>query len=209
MADMSEKARKAHGRFRFDLRFVIGLLLVAGSVAGVWFVVNVNDATTPVYRVSKTVTEGTPVAQAELAVTRVRLSGGAGSYVGEGELPQKESVIMRTLEKGELLPQSALVPADRVELSSVVVDLRGGLPESVTPGSTVDVWAAEPTEGQGFAPPAVIVDRAVVERVIDDDSVIAGSTPSVELLVPDTDIGSLLDAQANGHALSVVDGRGE
>lgn len=209
MADMSEKTtRKIHTRLRFDPRFVIGLFLVAASVAGVWFVVDVNDETTPVYRVTHTVTEGTPIAQADLDVSRVLVSGDASVYVAKGDLPGDGSVITRTLEEGELLPRSALEPASRVGLSSVVVGLRGGLPDSVSRGSEVDVWAAEPTDDQGFQPPVVIVDGAVVERVVEEDSMIAGSAPSIEILVPDADIGTILDAQANGYALSVVDGRG-
>jgi hypothetical protein len=48
------------------------------------------------------------------------------------------------------------------------------------------------------------VSSAIVVRIIEQKNLVATSGASVELLVPKADTASVLDAIANGAALSVV-----
>ncbi|GAB2520580.1 hypothetical protein FB385_2796 [Paramicrobacterium agarici] len=202
--ETSSAPRSTRRRFWFDPRFVIGLVLVVVSVAGVWFVVDSSDKTVPVYAASSTLPAGSPLSVDDLTVSRVSLGSLDGEYIREGDLPEGRLVISRTIGDGELVPASAVVAAVESSVSAVVIEIRGELPESVAVGARVDVWAAAPDEQNGFGQPTVIVDGAVVARVSSDDAMVGQQSTSVEILVPKGDVATLLSAQANGHALSLV-----
>lgn len=197
-------ARPVRRRFWFDPRFLIGIVLVAVSVAGVWFVVTTNDETVPVYAAGSTLTPGSMLTEGDLVVTRVRLGDLEGSYVRSGALPGEGALVTRTVPEGELLPLSAITDASSVGVSPVVVDIAGVLPASIDTGSVVDIWAAAPVEGGSFDQPVVIVDGATVNRVIEGDGMVGDARVSVEVLVPKGDVATVLSAVANGYAMSLV-----
>jgi hypothetical protein len=75
----------------------------------------------------------------------------------------------------------------------------------VEPGSLVDVWAAEKQEDGTFAPPVVVVGRAHVVEVLEQQGLVtAASANTVEILVPTGTVALLLAALAGDSALSIV-----
>lgn len=199
-------ARTTRRRFWFDPRFIIGLVLVIVSVTGVWLVVDSQDQTVPVYAAASTLPAGARVMSDDLTLSRVSLGSLDGQYIREGELPEGDLVIIRTVGDGELIPASAIAAAAESAVAPVVIEITGELPESVVVGARVDVWAAAPMEQNGFGQPTVIVDGAVVARVVTDDAMVGQQNTSVEVLIPKGEVATVLSAQANGHALSLVPG---
>lgn len=208
LQDTTSTERPARRRFWFDARFVIGIVLVLASIAGVWAVVDANDKTIAVYSASATLPAGQPVDTDDLALILVRLGSLTDSYIREGALPEGKIVLTHTVAEGELLPAGAVISADEVGVAPVVVQTTGELAEAVDTGAVVDVWAAEPRESDQFGQPTVIVSGAVVSRVLASDSMVGQQQVSVELLVPKGALATVLSAHANGYAISLIPSAG-
>jgi hypothetical protein len=213
---MPEKDTKRKRSFWFDPRFAIGLALVVISVAGVVGLVAQANASVDVMAARTTLTPGERVSASDLVTTSVRAGQTEKLYLSPQQVPTGGVVITRAIAAGELVPASAVGSSAGSRLTSVMVNLGGELPASIAPGSRVDLWsaaqastttgddAAATREPGVFDAPAVIVSSAIVVRIVDEKSVVSSSSSSVELLVPKSDTASVLDAIANGAALSIV-----
>lgn len=189
----------------FDPRLAIGLALVVASLAGVVGLVSAADATTELLVAGGALAPGQRVQRDDLVVVDVRLAAAAGHYLAPGDVPAEGVVVMRSVGEGELVPIDAVGRADGLRLASLVLDVGGALAASVQPGSVVDVWAARESEGGRFGPPAVIVSGAIVVRLVESESIVAGGqTTAVEVLVPTSRIARVLEATANADAVSIV-----
>lgn len=199
------RERRERGRLRFDPRLAIGVGLVLASVAGVYAVVASADRTVEVYSASVVFNPGDRIRASDLHREHVRLGELRGRYLTPERLPGKGVIATRTVLAGELVPASAVGSVAGDRFSSVVVTVGGQLARSVEPGVVVDVWSAAETEHGDFGPPAVLVGSATVVRVVESTGIIAdGGTVSVEILVPRVKIARVLEAVANGDALSLV-----
>jgi hypothetical protein len=197
--------RLGRGRFWFDPRLAVGLVLVLVSVLGVTLLVSNAERTRPVYAATQTLAAGDMVEATDLAVAQVRLGRAERSYLSPGDLPPGGVLLTRTVSDGELLPVGAVTEAGSVDVSSVVVESTGRLPRSVAAGRLVDVWAAREGEAGVFGPPGVLVPSATVVHVLEDDGLVGdGSTDSVEILVPRERVARVLESIANGDAVSLV-----
>ena len=145
-APASPPARRRRVPSWFDPRFVLGVLLVLGSVAGgAWFF-SAADRTAPVWAVTRDLGSGTVVGRADLAVVRVRLPESGERYLAaSGPAPVGRS-LNRDVGAGELLPREALT--DRVCGSEVSIPVAAlHVPATVRRGVRVDVFAT-PREGE-------------------------------------------------------------
>lgn len=189
-----------------DVRLVVGVALVAASIAGVWLVVSSADRTVSVYAAGATIVAGEVVGVDDLVVEQVSLGGAAGRYAVPGALTDG-AVATRTILKGELVPVEAVASDGDLARAPLVVTVRGELPEGVAEGREVDVWAtgAEQGNGSGAAPPTVLVPGALVARIVVEESLVAGSSEvAVELSVPDGAVAVLLAATTAGDVLTLV-----
>lgn len=191
--------------FWIDPRFVVGLVLVIGSVIGVYAIVSAADRTTLVYVARDALVAGEAVDGDDVVATSVRLGAGADVYLAADAPPADGLVMTRSVLAGEMIPASAVSTRARTGLTSVVVAVSGRLPASVATGSVVDLWAARAAKGDGFDPPVVLVPDATVAVVSEADGFLAaGDGRAVELLVPRADVALVLEAIAAEDALSVV-----
>lgn len=192
-------------RIPFDPRLVIGLALVAASVAGVVALVSAADETTEVLAAGGALTPGDLVQRDDLAVVDVRLGAAAGHYLAPDDVPDEGIVVSRAVGEGELVPVDAVGSAEGTRAASLVLEVDGALAASVAPGAVVDVWAAREEEGGRFGPPLVIASGATVVRLVASESIVSGGeTTAVELLVPKSRIARVLEAAANSDAMSLV-----
>jgi len=200
---MSPGSTRARRRFWVDPRFVIGLVLVASSIAGVGAIVVGSDRTTAVYTARHTLTVGDHLEKANLVETRVRLGGAADLYLSPAVAPGL--LVTRTILAGELVALSAVGEPSGEMTTSVVVDVPGRLAARVASGSIVDIWSARATGPGEYAPPTILVARAVVVRIVEPTGIIAADNgQSVEMLVPKANIADVLEAIMNGDALAIV-----
>lgn len=201
---MTSSTRRRSLPFAFDPRLAVGLGLVIASVVGVYLVVAAADRTSQVYAAASDLAPGDRVTADDLEVRDVRLDG-LGSYLVPGDLPAAGVVLTRVVSAGELVPSAAVGDRDGVRMTSLVLSVDGELAASVGPGSTVDVWSAREAESGRFEAPAVIVGDATVVRLVHEDTLVAaGATTGVEVLVPKARLARVLEALANGDAISVV-----
>jgi len=199
-------ASTTSGRRRaVDVRLLIGLALVAVSVAGVIGLVRTVDARTTVYAAASTLSPGDRIERGDLVEREVSLDGADGLYLRAGELPAGGLVVVQPVRDGELLPRAAVGDVSGVHSTVLVVELAGPPSSAVRAGAVVDVWASPATaDGRGFGAPVVLVPDAVVVRVVQDDGLVSSGAGAVEVLVPRGRVARLLQAQAAGDALAVV-----
>ena len=191
-----------------DLRLVLGVLLVLGSVLLGARVVGAADATVPVWAVQTDLAAGTELRGDDLVAVDVRLDAAAHLYLSAGTRPEGD-VLARAVRAGELLPRSALEePAQQVELALPVQ--AGYLPPGLVRGELIDVYAvADPSAGAvGIADGSVdlVVGRATVQTVSGaSDGVLAtpNTTVQVVVTVPAARVADVLTA-ISGRPLVVV-----
>ena len=191
-----------------DLRLVLGVLLVLGSVLLGARVVSAADATVPVWAVAEDLAAGTVLAADDLVSVDVRLDGAAESYLSTGTRPEGRT-LARAVHAGELLPRSALEePAQLVQLALPVQ--AGYVPPSLTRGQLVDVYAlADPAAGavadaDGSVTP--VVEKAPVQALSGrSDGVLSTPTTTVQVVVsvPADEAADVL-ASIGGRPLVVV-----
>jgi Flp pilus assembly protein CpaB len=195
--------------FWFDPRFAVGLILVVVSVLGVVGLVDAANASIEVLAARNPLTPGQRVEASDLVPTSVRAGQVEKLYLTAAEIPTAGVVVTRPIAAGELVPHSAVGSSAGDQLTSVVVAVNGGFAASITPGSRVDLWSAQQVDevdgaSGGFAAPTVLVSSAIVVRLVEQKNLVTTAGSSIELLVPKSDTASVLDAIANGAALSVV-----
>lgn len=188
-----------------DLRLVIGVLLVVASAVGVFTLVTSADRSVAVFAAREALLPGDRIREADLVQASIRDDGTADLYLTPAGIPDGGLVVTRTVGQGELVPLSALGDPAGGRLTSVVVTMDGQLGAAIGPGSRVDVWAAAVEEGERIPTPDVIVEGAIVVRLVASESIVAGrQTTAIEVLVPRDETGRLLEVIANGDALSIV-----
>ncbi len=169
-----------------DLRLLLGVLLVLGSVLLGARVVSSADATVPVWAVTGDLAAGTELAADDLVAVDVRLDDAAAAYLSTGTRPEGRT-LARAVRSGELLPRSAL--EEPAELVQVALPVQAGyVPPGLERGRLVDVYAvADPAAGAvGVADGSVtpVVLRAPVQALSGrTDGVLSSPTTSVQVVV--------------------------
>lgn len=196
-------ARPRPRAFWADARFFLGILLIAASIAGVWFIVQGARQTVPVYAAAHTIVPGQVVSPDALQVVDVALGPRETAYLTPAAVTEG-LVATRTVEAGELVPVTAVGDADRARTTTMVVRSAIDVPASVSAGTIVEVWSAPPAEQGRFGTPAILVADATVVSVTRDESMIGGGAASLEIVISRSDVAATLEAIATESALSVV-----
>lgn len=192
-------------RFWFDPRFALGMVLVAGSIAGVGAIVAGADRTVAVYAAAAPLAVGDTIDASDLISTQVRFPNADDLYLTPARLPAEGLVVTRTITEGELVAESAVGTRAGASVTNVVVDVQGTLAAAIVPGAVVDVWAARQSDRAAYGPPAVLVPNVSVVRLIETRSLIAdGRGQSVEILVPKTKVAAVLESIANEDSVALI-----
>jgi len=133
-----------------DLRLVVGVLLVLGSVVVGARVVAAADDTVPLLVAAQDLTVDRPLTATLVQTRQVLLEDGLARYLS-GDVPEGY-VMVRPVEAGELVPRTAVAPADEVaeDLRYVTLALPAAeLPAGLRAGRVVDVWVAPDGETAG------------------------------------------------------------
>lgn len=187
-----------------DVRFLIGLALVALSIGGVWILVSSIGRTMPVLRAAHTIVQGDPLASDDFEVIEVSLGRLADDYLSPGDL-EDGTVAARTLLDGELVPRSATADASSDRMTTVVVESSTGIPSDVRTGSVVDLWQAPPLDdGRIHDTPRILAADVIVATVVEPEGMLAGDGVTVEIVIDRADVGDVLSAITGGSLLSVV-----
>src|SRR4051812_44181257 len=98
-------------RFTVDVRLLIGIALIALSVAGVLTIVSAADRRVTVYAAADTLAPGDRFDTGQLLARRVTLDDAQRLYLGAGEVPDDGLVATSVIRRGELIPRSAVASA--------------------------------------------------------------------------------------------------
>jgi hypothetical protein len=191
-----------------DPRLLIGLFLVLASVAIGARVVAAADHTVPVYAARTTLATGTPLRAGVLEVVRMRVTGSRAQYLDARAAVPPGQVVLRTIGAGEVLPRSAIAPADQMDERPVSIPMDTAPPTGLSTGGLVDVWASEKAADESadsYRQPALIAQRVEVFHVDSPDTSLSGQQAgAVEVLLPPEDLPAVLDALANDARLAVL-----
>ncbi len=169
-----------------DLRLVLGVLLVLGSVLLGARGVAAADATVPVWSAAGDLAAGTVLTAGDLVAVDVRLDDVAGAYLATSTRPDGRT-LARAVRSGELLPRTALEePAELVQLALPVQ--AGYVPPGLDRGQVVDVYAvADPAAGAtgaGDVSVALVVAAAPVQAISGrTEGVLSTATTTVQVVV--------------------------
>lgn len=190
-----------------DLRLVLGVLLVLGSVLLGARVITAADATVPVWAAAADLAPGTELTSDDLVAVDVRLDATADAYLSTGTRPQGR-VLARAVRARELLPRSVLEePAAQVQLALPVQ--AGFVPPGLDRGQLVDVYAVAPAAGATQVADGgvdLVVRRATVQAIAGrSEGVLSTPTTAVQLVVavPEGRAADVLTA-IGGRPLVVV-----
>jgi hypothetical protein len=177
--------RRARPPRWLDLRLVLGVLLVLGSVLLGARVVGAADATVPVWAVTGNLAAGTELTADDLRAVDVRLGDAANAYLSTSTRPEG-STLSRAVRAGELLPRAALDPT--TELVQLALPVQSGyVPPGLQRGQVVDVYAvADPAAGATVADGSVspVVRKTPVVAVSGrSDGVLSTPTAAIQVVV--------------------------
>ncbi|HEX5331582.1 MAG TPA: hypothetical protein VFW79_02980 [Cellulomonas sp.] len=193
-----------------DPRLLAGVAMVAGSVAlGSW-VVQGAERTTQVYVARDALTPGSAVEASGLGVAQVRLVDvDVSRYLTvAGGLPQ-DSVALRVVAPGELVPRAALGSAAELDVRPVAIAVTVAPSADLVAGSLVDLWyVPAPTRSTGDAAavlPHELAPALTVAQVKRPDGAFAtGGSTVVYVLVPTAILPTVLAAVAGDGAVQLV-----
>lgn len=192
-------------RRHVDARVLIGLALVAASIAAVMGIVTAADDGEDLLAAPRLLTAGELITVEDLEVMRVSLGIDGHGYLRPSDVPDEGLVVSRTVGTGELIPLSAVGDARGPSATTVVVTLSTAIGATVRPGDSLDLWSAPALDAGWFGAPAVIASETQLVRVIADEGIVSTTQAGqIELLIARRDVARILHALANGDALSAV-----
>lgn len=191
-----------------DTRFLIGLLLVCVSVAGVWFVVSSARQTTPVLQATRTILAGEALVSSDFRAVDVSLGSVGDRYLTPERLAPG-LVATRTLHDGELVPVAGAGESAAADTTTVVINSALDVPAAVAAGSLVEVWHApskNDRSGKEAEPvaPRVLLPGATVASVSRDTGMMSNSQAALELVIDRNELADVLSAVSSGATLWVV-----
>lgn len=188
-----------------DPRLFIGVGLVIASVAGVVGLLAAVDTRVTAFAAASTLAPGERVERDDLVERTVSLDGADRFYLGADDLPEGGLVAVLAVREGELVARSAVADAADAASTTIVIEPVSPVSSSVRTGSLVEVWASPvDADDGGFGPPVVLVQDAVVARLVADEGLSGAARGVVEVRVQRDRIARVLQAQADGDILSVV-----
>jgi hypothetical protein len=187
-----------------DVRFLIGIALVALSITGVWMILSSSDSATPVLQATRTIVQGEAMVSSDFQVVDVGLGSLTDDYLAPEDL-QAGHVAARTIVRGELVPRTASADADDSRSTTIVVESTTGIPDDVAAGTVVELWQAPLLDdGRAHDAPRILVADVIVGEVLESEGMLADSGSAVELVIDRADVAEVLAAITSGASLSIV-----
>ncbi|WP_264890362.1 hypothetical protein [Rhodoluna sp. KAS3] len=146
---------------------------------------------------------GAQVSSEDFTVVEYQLGSTGEHYLAPDQL-SRGSYTLGPIRAGQLVAKSYLANAVIDARVPVVVTSAMGLPESMQPGSSADIWVTPQLADKSFGEPYLLVLAAEVARLAEPSAVFADAPPEVELWVPAEAVPAVLKAQSGGSELSLV-----
>lgn len=208
MSDLRVPAVRLKAPSWRDGRLLVGVLIVLASVVLGARVVAAAGRTVPVLAAVSDLPSGHQLTPSDVRAVPVHLGPGAAGYLSaRGGVPVG-SVLVRPVGAGELVPTAAVGAASALIRRPVAVPVPAPLPDGLRPGAGVDVWSSARESGTGatgYTPPVRIAQGAEIYAVTVAGAGLGGTgTGSVQVLLDEGQLRSVLDALANGAKIALV-----
>jgi hypothetical protein len=195
------KLRSPHRAKTRNLAIAMILLLL--SVAGVNYVISVNNQTQDFLVAASDLPAGSPVSKSDVASANVNLGEGSAQYLKANELPGG-SYLLGPVRAGQLIPRSMLASKVLDERVPLVVSSAMGLAAGLVAGASVDLWVTPISESKPTGEPYALVLGAEVSRLLEKTEMFSNQSPDVELWVPVAAVGPVLAAISAESKISLV-----
>jgi hypothetical protein len=172
---------------------------VLASVALGSFLVARADDSVPMYAAAGPLTPGQSLTESAVVRVDVRLADDVAGYLPADEPLPADSVLIRDVRPGELVPLSAVGTAEEAGLSQVTIAVDPTSAAALTSGTVVDVFVNLPVAGSvrdEFAGPELLLERVSVVAVDTTGRGLGttGSGTAVRLMVPVAQVPDLIAA---------------
>lgn len=189
-----------------SVRLFVGVAIVAGSLGGVWWVVNSTSQLEPFVVTVNEVVQGHPVEDIDTEVVYLANPGNAVALIRPPQWEQLEGLVARgPIPAGSLLQTTWFdqpMPSDD-SVFRVEVDIGGA--NWLTPGAVVDIWVSAPIENQRFSLPMVEAAGARVLATTYQEGFAANpEVVLVDIGLNQRDLPALIHARANDFDIQLT-----
>lgn len=190
----------------FDVRFLIGVVIVVVPIVIGAHVLAAADRYASVYVAGRALVPGEHLAASDLVVGRVRFDGQGTRYIAAGR-PPVGYVVTRYVAAGELVPIAALTGTATTLAAERLVTVpvgSGHAPLNLLRGDVVDVYVTRKSAaGDKSLRPRLVIGAAPVESVSSSGALSSSGNVSVVVEVPAVRVGDVVRA-IEGGTLDVV-----
>lgn len=184
-----------------DPRLITGIVLMLASVLAGAGIISSSARTTTALVATADIAEGEPLTASAFTTTQVNLGDQGGRYVTDVEQIPEGSLATSRIGEGELLTISAVGQSGESAKRPISVPVDASAMSSLVPGAVVELWSA-PTDGED-SEAQLLVPQAQV-RAIREGSGFGATSGTIELLVPQNDVPTVLAAMNQGDTMYVI-----
>ena len=183
--------------------WLISLLLVAISVAGVWLVIELNRTTETYLVAAADLASGSSLTQTSFRSESVGLYTLSDSYLKPSDLVQM-SYLIHPLAEGELIPKSAVTTQVLDDHVNVVISTGLVISNELSAGSKVQLWTSPFLEYGKYGEPYILTLDSEIIEIRKPEGAFANQIPLVEIRIPVESLEAVLQAIANQDSLAVI-----
>jgi flagella basal body P-ring formation protein FlgA len=141
------------------------------------------------------IASSTPIELANLSKVSMDLGEAESQYLTASEDNLTKWVLVRPVNAGELIPMSAVAPANTANCIQIVVALAMSMASTVKVGDDIDLWAADQASSVESIPVQVVSAGELVSTKMESDS-FGQAAESIEVCVSPAEIRSVVAAIA-------------
>lgn len=187
-----------------DARLLVGLVLVLLAAALGAKAVASADERTAVWAMAADVARGDAIEAGDLKRVDVRLDDGVATYASAAHPLAQGSFAGRDLRVGELLPQSAVIPATALTAQRVTLPVSATSVRSLLRGSRVDVYVTSSGQNDKLVARKALEGVGVAEVMAAGSAMSGSRTTSVAVLVPQDKVAEILEAVDGKSSITLV-----
>lgn len=192
-------------RFYLSPRFLLGITLILASFISAYTISANSNRTIEVWAAKTDLAPGMVLSTENIEQVRVLLPTNAAKYLGISANILGTTVV-RAVGKDELIPSFALSLDSQTHLRRVPISIpKGAFPSGLAAGALVDLYILpnKNSYSSNTTPAGVMNLSGLAIESIDDSGLAIGGAVSITLLVPETNVRSLVESLIGSQLILV------